>query len=118
MLQQTTTSRTGRVLRALIAGICLFALTSAVVTPALAVPQPEERVMKSPAENGSVNPVLDALILRPIGFAALATGVALFVPAAAFTLITRPLDIGKPFKLLIIRPAKYIWVDPLGYHGS
>ena len=117
MLQQTTTSRTGRVLRALIAGLCLFTLTSAMVAPAVAVPPSEERIMKSPIEDGSVNVAFDVLFLRPIGFISLAAGLALFVPAAAITLITRPLDIAGPFKLLVIRPAKYVWVDPLGHHG-
>ena len=117
MLQQPTTSRTGRALRALIAGLCLFTLMGAMVAPALAVPPSEERIMKSPGEDGSVNVALDALFLRPIGFLSLAAGIALFVPAAAMTLITRPLDIGKPFHLLVIRPAKYVWVDPLGHHG-
>ena len=117
MLQQPTTSRARRALRALIAGLCLFTLMGAMVAPALAVPPSAERIMKSPGEDGSVNPVLDALILRPLGFMTLAAGIALFVPAAAITLITRPMDVGKPFKVLVMRPAKYVWVDPLGHHG-
>jgi hypothetical protein len=31
-------------------------------------------------------------------------------------LITRPHEIGRPFKQLVVRPAKYIWADPLGGH--
>jgi hypothetical protein len=31
-------------------------------------------------------------------------------------LITRPHEIGIPFNDLVVRPAKYLWVDPLGGH--
>ena len=117
MFLQTTTSRTGRALRALIAGLCLFTLMGAMAAPALAVPPSAERIMKSPAEDGNVNVALDAVFLRPLGFLSLAAGIVLCVPATAITLITRPMDIAKPFQLLVIRPAKYVWVDPLGYHG-
>lgn len=60
--------------------------------------------------------VVDVLILRPAGFVSLAVGFTLFVVSSPIVLITRPHEIGRPFKDLVVRPAKYIWVDPLGGH--
>ena len=71
---------------------------------------------RSDDESGRVSPTVDALFLRPLGFVSLVTGVVLFVPTGAMTLITRPTDIAKPFKSLIINPALYVWADPLGQH--
>ena len=69
-----------------------------------------------PAENATSPAVLDALILRPLGLQMLVVGAVLFVPAAAVTAITRPHEIGKPFNALIVAPARYVWVDPIGKH--
>ena len=71
---------------------------------------------RSEEEDGKVSPTMDALFLRPLGLYSLAVGIVLFVPAAALTLITRPTDINKPFKALIVDPALYVWADPLGEH--
>jgi hypothetical protein len=60
--------------------------------------------------------VVDVLILRPAGFVSLAVGVVLFVVSSPIVLITRPHEIATPFKQLVVRPAKYIWVDPIGGH--
>ena len=49
---------------------------------------------------------VDVMFLRP----------ALFLVAAPIVLVTRPQEIGKPFRQLVVRPAKYVWVDPLGGH--
>ena len=59
---------------------------------------------------------MDALILRPAGVISLVLGAALFVVVSPIVLITRPQDIGTPFQTLVGRPAKYVWVDPLGGH--
>lgn len=59
---------------------------------------------------------VDILVLRPVGFVTLALGAGLFVVSAPFTLVTRPHEIGKPFKHFVVRPAKYLWADPLGGH--
>ena len=60
--------------------------------------------------------VLDALILRPVGLAVTAIGTVLFVPAAAVVGVTRPVDIGKPFQMLVANPFRYTFMDPLGQH--
>ena len=59
---------------------------------------------------------VDVLLLRPAGFVSLIVGTGLFLVLSPIVLITRPHEIGTPFKELIVRPAKYLWVDPLGGH--
>jgi len=59
---------------------------------------------------------VDVMLLRPAGFIGLVVGTGLFLVATPIVLITRPHEIGKPFKQLVVRPAKYIWADPLGGH--
>lgn len=71
-------------------------------------------VAQGDAANAS--PVVDAMLLRPAGFVSLVIGSGLFLVTAPIVLVTRPHEIGKPFKQLVVRPAKYIWVDPLGGH--
>ncbi len=65
---------------------------------------------------GRVEPTLDALVLRPLGLLMTVTGFVTFVAYAPIVVITRPTDIAEPFKSLVLGPARYTWVDPLGYH--
>ena len=60
--------------------------------------------------------LLDAFVLRPLGLALTAIGTVLFVPAAAVVGATRPVDIGKPFQMLVANPFRYTFIDPLGQH--
>ena len=69
-----------------------------------------------PDDNATSHPAVDLLVLRPLGLVAFASGVGLFVPAGALTLITRPSQISEPFDWLVIEPARYVWMDPLGAH--
>ncbi|MEM9174860.1 MAG: hypothetical protein AAGC67_06470 [Myxococcota bacterium] len=73
-----------------------------------------QTVAQGDAANAS--PVVDVLLLRPAGFMSLVVGSGLFLVTAPIVLVTRPHEIGKPFKQLVVRPAKYVWVDPLGGH--
>ena len=59
---------------------------------------------------------VDVLLLRPAGFLSLIVGTGLFLVMAPVVLVTRPHEIGIPFKQLVVRPAKYVWADPLGGH--
>jgi hypothetical protein len=59
---------------------------------------------------------VDVLVLRPVGFVSLVVGTGLFLLLSPVVLITRPHEIGVPFKELVVRPAKYLWVDPIGGH--
>lgn len=65
----------------------------------------------------SVPVVLDVILLRPLGLAMTIAGVVFYaVPVAPLTALTRPSDLGKPFKLLVATPARYTFADPLGQH--
>ena len=69
-----------------------------------------------PDDNATSHPAVDLLVLRPLGLVAFASGLGLFVPAGALTLVTRPSQISEPFEWLVAQPARYVWVDPLGAH--
>ena len=71
---------------------------------------------RSQGDAANAPAVIDVMLLRPAGFLSLVIGTALFVGLAPIVLVTRPHEIGTPFKQLVVRPAKYIWVDPLGGH--
>jgi hypothetical protein len=58
----------------------------------------------------------DVLVMRPVGFVTLVLGTGLFLIAAPLTLVTRPLEIDKPFQNFVVRPARFLWADPLGGH--
>jgi len=66
--------------------------------------------------DSSVPVVLDALIMRPLGFVVMCGGFVAYVIGAPIMAITRPTDMGKPFKSLVALPARYVFVDPLGHH--
>jgi len=102
----TRPSRGARVLTTLLAA-CLLA------TPALANNDFEAGFAD---ENATSHPAVDILLLRPLGLVALAGGVSLFVPAGAITLLTRPTQLDEPYEWLVARPARYVWVDPIGIH--
>ena len=62
-------------------------------------------------------PILfDAVLLRPAGIVMTAAGAAAFVAISPIVALTRPTDLGKPFKFLVARPARYTFIDPLGQH--
>lgn len=71
---------------------------------------------RSQADAANAPAAVDVLLLRPVGFVSLVVGSALFLVSAPMVLITRPHEIGTPFKDLVVRPAKYLWVDPIGGH--
>ena len=67
---------------------------------------------------GHVNPVLDVLLLRPLGIVATALGVGLFAVGLPILAITRPTDLGPPAEVLIMKPIQYTWIDPIGDHSG
>lgn len=96
-----------RKILAVMAAVLLF--STVFSTTALGQARSQGDVANAPA-------VIDVMLLRPAGFLSLLIGTALFVGLTPIVLITRPHEIGTPFKQLVVRPAKYIWVDPLGGH--
>jgi hypothetical protein len=66
------------------------------------------------ADEDRPSPVLDAVVLRPLGVAATLIGTTVFVFTSPIFLVTRPQDIDEPFKALVARPAWWTWGRPLG----
>ena len=60
--------------------------------------------------------LLDALFLRPIGLVMTAVGTALAPLPMVIVGITHPPDIFVPFKALVVAPARFTFVDPIGQH--
>lgn len=100
-----------RIYRMVAASIAILAIAVAS-TPAWSNVDEDD-----PARDRSSPPMFDLFILRPIGIVAAGLGTALFVaPVMPVVLITRPMDIGRPFEKLVVAPARYVLVDPLGEH--
>ena len=98
-----------RWVRTLSATLGTAALLLTHVTPAGAASGLEDR--------GQVNIIFDALILRPMGIAVTALGSVVFgIAVAPIVAMTRPTDIRKPLDFMVLRPARYTFVDPLGHH--
>jgi hypothetical protein len=67
-------------------------------------------------ENEKAPPMIDLFFMRPLGLVMLAASAALWVPAQATTMLIRPQDYRKPIDALLVKPAKFVFVDPLGEH--
>jgi hypothetical protein len=66
--------------------------------------------------NDEVPVVLDAFLMRPIGIGVTAVGFATWAVFSPVMAVTRPTDMAKTFKSYVINPARFTWVDPIGYH--
>lgn len=105
-------------LRRITAAICFIALFAGTVLPSTAGAK-DSFINSSGAEaNNMTSPVMvDLLLLRPVGLVTMAfSTVFFFVPVAPITLLTRPSEIGKPFEILVLEPARFVWSHPLGSH--
>ncbi len=93
------------------AALVVVSFLVAAATPAMAIGAIE------PAETSTSPALVDILILRPLGLLTLGLSTFVFViPVAPITLMTRPSEIGIPFEKMVIAPARYVWVDPIGQH--
>jgi hypothetical protein len=100
-------------LRGLVATLAVCAFLAVSAAPASAV----ELSSNSSADERSVNVLFDAFVLRPLGLVVTVSGaVAYGVIIAPLVAMTRPSDLGKPLEPLVLRPARYTFVDPLGEH--
>ncbi len=100
-------------LRRSLAAACALVLFVGVATPAYSSGESMRMMMEG---SDTVSPTVDVLLLRPVAFVTLIGGTALFLASVPFVAITRPHEIGKPFEALVAKPARYIWLDPLGSH--
>lgn len=99
--------------RRFLAAACVLVLLTGVAAPAYSSSEASRMVMGG---SDPVSPVVDVLLLRPVAMVTLIGGTAIFVASVPFIAITRPHEIGKPFDALVAKPARYIWMDPLGSH--
>ena len=60
--------------------------------------------------------VIDAAFIRPLGLAFLGVSALLWVPVAGITAITRPQEIDKTVDAMLVKPAQFVFSDPLGTH--
>lgn len=100
-------------LRGLVATLAVCALLAVSAAPVSAATLSTSR---SEGER-SVNVLFDAFVLRPLGLIVTISGaVAYGVMIAPLVAMTRPSDLGKPLEPLVLRPARFTFVDPLGEH--
>ncbi|MEE9606943.1 MAG: hypothetical protein V3U03_04330 [Myxococcota bacterium] len=60
--------------------------------------------------------VFDVLVMRPLGLMMTMLGGVTWLMATPIVAMTRPTDIMKPFRMLVVRPAMFTFADPLGQH--
>jgi hypothetical protein len=67
-------------------------------------------------EARAVPVIFDALFLRPIGLVMTISGAVVYGVSVPFVAMTRPTDLGTPLEPLVLKPARYTFVDPIGQH--
>ncbi len=90
--------------------VAAFAVVALVATPAFAGTD-VGKVDLDPAPA-----VVDAALMRPLGLAMLGVSALLWVPVAGVTAVTRPQDLHLTVDAMLVEPAKFVFVDPLGSH--
>jgi hypothetical protein len=98
-------------MRAWVSGLTIALLILGLTSPSLAYMQDDGDLPNR------VPIVIDLLVLRPAGLLMTAVGVGFYLfPVAPMTALVRPTDIAKPLGPLVVRPGRFTFVDPLGYH--
>lgn len=92
--------------------LAAFAVAALVASPAFAVTN--ERVDEVDAE--FADPMVDVLVLRPLGLVGLMLSSALWVPAELMTVCVNPTEWKLPVDHLLTPPARFVFVDPIGSH--
>ncbi|MAG33488.1 MAG: hypothetical protein CL908_21635 [Deltaproteobacteria bacterium] len=94
----------------------IVAVTAAALLLSTAFSTSSMAQTRSQGDAANAPAAVDVMLLRPVGFVSLIVGTGLFLVLSPVVLVTRPHEIGTPFKELVVRPAKYLWVDPIGGH--
>mgnify|MGYP001820322210 FL=1 len=94
--------------RTLLAALAVVGMLAAPATSAFAASNIET------IENEKAPPMVDLLLMRPLGLAMLCVSAALWVPAQALTMAVRWEDRQKPVDYMLKGPAEFVFVDPLG----
>lgn len=89
-----------------------LALTALVLAPGAALAGTK---VDSFANAGSP-PVVDILLMRPLGAVGLVASLGLYLPAAAVTAMTRPSEMHVPYEWLVEKPIRFVFKDPIGSH--
>ena len=92
--------------------LAAFALVALFASPAAAVTT--QRVDK--VNSANAHPMVDVLLLRPVGMIGLALSAMLWVPAELMTLAVNPTEWHMPVHYLLTKPARFVFVDPIGSH--
>ena len=91
--------------------------TTVILITLLGQPIAASATLSNGTRSDNVPVVMDVIPFRfPLGFILTATGFVVWVAITPIQLITRPTDMHKTFKTLVINPARFTWVDPLGHH--
>jgi hypothetical protein len=98
-----------RPLRRLAAALAVVGLLLAPASTALAS-------SKTMVEAETAPPIFDALIMRPFGLAGLGASAALWVPTQLITMAVRPSEWRTPIEHMLVKPYRFVFVDPLGSH--
>ena len=91
-------------------------LTSALILTQTACALSGQTQSPDPFDRHGAPVLFDASTLRPLGILMTGVGAVGFCLMSPVVLITRPTDIGKVFSEMVIDPARYTWVEPLGTH--
>jgi len=92
--------------------LAAFALVALVAAPASAVTE----VKTDQVDSAFAPPMMDVLVLRPVGLIGLGLSAVLWVPAQVMTLAINPTEWRMPIHHLLAKPARYVFVDPIGSH--
>jgi hypothetical protein len=92
--------------------LAAFALVALVAAPASAVTD----VKTDQVDAAFAPPMMDVLVLRPVGLVGLGLCSVLWVPAQLMTLAINPTEWRMPIHHLLAKPARYVFVDPIGSH--
>jgi hypothetical protein len=92
--------------------LAAFAVAALVASPAFAVTN--ERVDKVDSE--FAHPMVDVLVMRPVGLIGLGLSSIIWVPAQLMTLAVNPTEWYLPIHHLLAKPARFVFVDPIGSH--
>ena len=99
-----------RHLRILFAALAIVGMLAVPATSAFASTNVET------IENEKAHPIVDLLLMRPLGLVGLAVSAVVWVPAELATMAIRWPDRHKPVEYMLAGPARFVFVDPLGEH--
>jgi len=74
------------------------------------------RIGTGELENSTASPMVDLILMRPLGLVGLGLSTAVWIPAQLVTMIVRPSEWEAPIDHMLKKPYEFVFVDPLGSH--